>query len=150
MLKHEHISFIVIPSHFFLDALENQQRFLAANNTAAFQSMMNQQNMAALRAAAAGQAAAGTFSGAPLILSPRLQMPPTSMANGVMNGAPGAGPPPPLIAPGDTQSLLYAQYAAAAASDYSNYHGLVSPLLTAEYAQAAAAAGDPSGGLFAR
>ncbi len=42
--------------------------------------------------------------------------------------------------------LLYAQYAAAAASaDYANYSGLVSPLLAAEYSTA-----DPSGGLFAR
>lgn len=53
------------------------------------------------------------------------------------------GAPPPLIAPGDTQGLLYAQYAAAAASDYANYSGLVPNMLT-DYTT------DGSGGLFAR
>ena len=55
---------------------------------------------------------------------------PTSLAAntaGLLNGS--AGGPPPLIAPGDTQGLLYAQYAAAAASEYANYTGLVSILL---------------------
>ena len=101
--------------------------------------MMNQQN-AALRQAPLG--------GAPLIISPRLQIP-TSLAGGLVNGnvtVSQAGGPPPLIAAGDTQSLLYAQYAAAAsAADYANYSGLVNPLLAAEYSTA-----DPSGGLFAR
>ena len=115
----------------FIAGLENTQRLIAANNHAAFQNIVNQQN--ALRSAPLG--------GAPLILSPRLQVP-TSMANnGLMNGN---GGPPPLIAPGDTQGLLYAQYAAAAASEYANYTGLMSPLLAAEYST------DPSGGLFAR
>ena len=103
--------------------------------------MVNQQN--ALRSAAGAP-----LGGAPLILSPRLQVP-TSLgvtpvpASGILNGS-AAAAPPPLIAPGDTQGLLYAQYAAAAASDYANYTGLMSPLLTAEYSA------DPSGGLFAR
>lgn len=98
--------------------------------------MMNQQN-AALRGAA-------PLGGAPLILSPRLQVP-TSLASGLLNGSAGGGPPP-LIAAGDTSQLLYAQYAAAAsAADYANYSGLVNPLLAAEYSTA-----DPSGGLFAR
>ena len=63
----------------------------------------------------------------------------------MLSGSNGA--PPPLIAPGDTSALLYAQYAAAAAENYANYAGagLVSPLLTAEYSTT-----DPSGGLFAR
>ena len=56
--------------------------------------------------------------------------------------------PPPLIAPGDTSGLLYAQYASALQNaDYAaaaNYSGLMSPLLAAEYAA------DPTGGLFAR
>jgi len=60
------------------------------------------------------------------------------------------GGPPPLIAPGDA-GLLYAQYAAAAA-DYANGYGLVSPLLAAtsgaDYTTAAVQ--DPAGGLFAR
>lgn len=115
------------------------QRFLVANSQAALQNMMNQQN-AALRQAPLG--------GAPLIISPRLQIP-TSLAGGLVNGnvtVSQAGGPPPLIAAGDTQSLLYAQYAAAAsAADYANYSGLFNPLLAAEYSTA-----DPSGGLFAR
>jgi len=45
--------------------LENTQRLIAANNHAAFQNMVNQQN--ALRSAA-------PLGGAPLILSPRLQV----------------------------------------------------------------------------
>ena len=116
----------------FIAGLENTQRLIAANNHAAFQNMVNQQN--ALRNAA-------PLGGAPLILSPRLQVP-TSLANtaGLLNGS--GGGPPPLIAPGDTQGLLYAQYAAAA--EYANYTGLMSPLLAAEYGA------DPSGGLFAR
>lgn len=103
--------------------------------------MMNQQNVAALRNAAAH---ASSMGGAPLILSPRLQVP-TSLSNAVLNGS----GPPPLIAPGDTQSLLYAQYAAAA--DYANYSGLMSPLITsADYSNTAVSSADPSGGLFAR
>ena len=101
--------------------------------------MMNQQN-AALRSAA-------PLGGAPLIISPRLQVP-TSLAGGLINGTTvsQAGGVPPLIAAGDNSGLLYAQYAAAAsAADYANYSGLVNPLLAAEYSTA-----DPSGGLFAR
>jgi len=115
------------------------QRFLVANSQAALQTMMNQQN-AALRSAA-------PLGGAPLIISPRLQVP-TSLAGGLINGSTvsQAGGPPPLITAGDTSGLLYAQYAAAAsAADYANYSGLVNPLLAAEYSTA-----DPSGGLFAR
>ena len=60
----------------------------------------------------------------------------------------GQQQPPPLIAPGDTSGLLYAQYASALQNaDYAaaaNYSGLMSPLLAAEYAA------DPTGGLFAR
>lgn len=114
--------------------LDGAQRLLVANSQAAIQNMMNQQN-AALRGAHVG--------GAPLILSPRIQVP-TSLASGLLNGS--GNQPPPLIAAGDTQQLLYAQYAAAAsAADYTNYAGLVNPLLAAEYSTA-----DPSGGLFAR
>ena len=76
------------------------------------------------------------LGGAPLILSPRLQVP-TTIGNGLLNGS----APPPLISHADTQGLLYAQYAGIA--DYSNYTNLTSPLLT-EYTT------DPSGGLFAR
>ncbi|XP_059084082.1 protein held out wings-like isoform X2 [Tigriopus californicus] len=111
-------------------------RFLASNQAAALQNMMNQQNVAALRNAAAH---ASSMGGAPLILSPRLQVP-TSLSNAVLNGS----GPPPLIAPGDTQSLLYAQYAAAA--DYANYSGLMSPLITsADYSNTAVSSADPSG-----
>ena len=121
--------------------LEGAQRLLVANSQAALQNMMNQQN-AALRGAA-------PLGGAPLILSPRLQVP-TSLASGLMNGSAintsAAAGPPPLIAASDTSGLLYAQYAAAAsAADYANYSGLVNPLLAADYSTA-----DPSGGLFAR
>jgi len=118
--------------------LDGAQRLLvAANSQAALQTMMNQQNAAAMRGAA-------PLGVAPLILSPRLQVP-TSLASGLLNGSTQAGPPP-LIAAGDTSQLLYAQYAAAAsAADYANYSGLVNPLLAAEYSTA-----DPSGGLFAR
>ena len=120
----------------FSAGLDSAQRLLVANSQAALQTMMNQQN-AALRGAA-------PLGGAPLILSPRLQVP-TSLASGLLNGSATAGPPP-LIAAGDTSGLLYAQYAAAAsAADYANYSGLVNPLLAAEYSTA-----DPSGGLFAR
>ena len=123
---------------FFLAAagLDGAQRLLVANSQAAIQNMMNQQNAAALRGAA-------PLGGAPLILSPRLQVP-TSLASGLLNGT--STGPPPLIAAGDTSALLYHQYAAAAsAADYANYSGLVNPLLAAEYSTA-----DPSGGLFAR
>ena len=125
--------------YFSLTAGLEAQRFLVANSQAALQTMMNQQN-AALRTAA-------PLGGAPLIISPRLQVP-TSLASGLLNGTGGQNPagPPPLIAAGDTSGLLYAQYAAAAsAADYANYSGLVNPLLAAEYSTA-----DPSGGLFAR
>uniref|UniRef100_A0A0K2VCF9 Uncharacterized protein n=2 Tax=Lepeophtheirus salmonis TaxID=72036 RepID=A0A0K2VCF9_LEPSM len=109
--------------------LDAQNRYLTqAGTQQALQTMVNQQN--ALRSAA-------PLGGAPLILSPRLQVPTTlsSAVGGLLNGS---GGPPPLIAANDTQGLLYAQYAAAA-SDYANYPGLVSPLLaTAEYA-------DPTG-----
>merc|ERR1711981_212202 len=54
------------------------QRFLVANSQAALQTMMNQQN-AALRTAA-------PLGGAPLIISPRLQVP-TSLAQGLINGS---------------------------------------------------------------
>ena len=124
-------------THFFcLSAgLDSAQRLLVANSQAALQTMMNQQN-AALRGAA-------PLGGAPLILSPRLQVP-TSLASGLLNGT--STGPPPLIAAGDTSALLYHQYAAAAsAADYQAYSGLVNPLLAAEYSTA-----DPSGGLFAR
>jgi len=113
--------------------LDGAQRLLVANSQAAIQNMMNQQN-AALRGAHVG--------GAPLILSPRIQVP-TSLASGLLNGS--GNQPPPLIAAGDTQQLLYAQYAAAAsAADYSQYAGLVNPLLAAEYSTA-----DPSAGTTA-
>merc|ERR1712223_1992043 len=113
--------------------LDGAQRLLVANSQAAIQNMMNQQNAAALRGAA-------PLGGAPLILSPRLQVP-TSIASSLLNGSAGSQPPP-LIAAGDTSQLLYAQYAAAAsAADYANYSGLVNPLLAAtEYSTA-----DPSG-----
>jgi len=112
--------------------LDGAQRLLVANSHA-IQQMMNQQN-AALRGAHVG--------GQPLILSPRIQVP-TSLASGLLNGS--GNQPPPLIAAGDTQQLLYAQYAAAAsAADYSNYAGLVNPLLAAEYSTA-----DPSAGTTA-
>jgi protein quaking len=124
--------------------LDCTTRFLA-NNSAALQNMMNQQNAAAAQNAALRNALAGSpLGGAPLILSPRMHHHqqhhvPTSLSggNGVLNGG---GGPPPLISAGDTQGLLYAQYAAAmaaSASDYANYSGLVSPLL--EYST------DPSG-----
>ena len=124
-------------SIFSAAGLDGAQRLLVANSQAAIQNMMNQQNAAALRGAA-------PLGGAPLILSPRLQVP-TSLASGLaLNGS--GSQPPPLIAAGDTSQLLYAQYAAAAsAADYANYSGLVNPLLAAEYSTA-----DPSGGLFAR
>jgi len=116
--------------------LDGAQRLLVANSQAAIQNMMNQQNAAALRGAA-------PLGGAPLILSPRLQVP-TSLASGLaLNGS--GSQPPPLIAAGDTSQLLYAQYAAAAsAADYANYSGLVNPLLAAEYSTA-----DPSAGTTA-
>jgi len=124
-------SVVKVHSPLDLVALDSTHRLLAANNHAAIQNIVNQQN--ALRS--------GPLGGAPLILSPRIQVP-TSLANTVslMNGT---GGPPPLIAPSDSQvsSLLYAQYAAA---EYPNYTGLVSPLLAAEYTT------DPTGGLFAR
>eukprot|EP00096_Caligus_rogercresseyi_P015966 TRINITY_DN846_c0_g1_i4.p1 TRINITY_DN846_c0_g1~~TRINITY_DN846_c0_g1_i4.p1 ORF type:complete len:328 (+),score=85.15 TRINITY_DN846_c0_g1_i4:417-1400(+) len=105
--------------------LDSQTRYLTSAGTQqALQNMLNQQN--ALRNAA-------PLGGAPLILSPRLQVPTTlsSAVGGLLNGT--SGGPPPLIAANDTQGLLYAQYAAAAAaSDYASYPGLVSPLL-AEY-----------------
>lgn len=65
--------------------LDGAQRLLVANSQAALQTMMNQQN-AAMRGAA-------PLGGAPLILSPRLQVP-TSLASGILNGNSG---PPPLI-----------------------------------------------------
>lgn len=86
-----------------------------------------------LQAIMASQAAVlrhqSQMGGAPLILSPRLQVP-TTLASGLLNGG-----PPPLINPGDTQALMYAQYAGIA--DYSNYANLTSPLLT-EYTTDAA------------
>jgi protein quaking len=137
--------------------LDTAQRLLATNQNVALQTMVNQQN--ALRTAAAQG-----LGGAPLILShhARLQMPSsvtTTIAGtpsaahvtaaGLINGSLGAQQqPPPLIAPGDTSGLLYAQYASALQNaDYAaaaNYSGLMSPLLAAEYAA------DPTGGLFAR
>jgi len=117
--------------------LEGQNRFMAlsggGHSQQTLQSMVNQQTAAIRNATPLG--------GAPLILSSRLPVP-TTMSNavaagGILNGS-ATGGPPPLIAPGDTQSLLYAQYAAEYASNYS---GLVSPLLAAaEYSAA-----DPSG-----
>ncbi len=122
-------------------------RLLVGSQTALQQQAAVQ--AAALRNAAAA-AAAPLAGGAPLILSPRLQVPTTLGAGGVMALQAGANggvssvssaAPPPLIAPGDTQGLIYAQYAAAVGADYGNY---MSPLLTAaDYS-------DPSGGLFAR
>ena len=71
----------------FLAGLDGAQRLLvAANSQAALQTMMNQQNAAAMRGAA-------PLGGAPLILSPRLQVP-TSLASGLLNGSTQAGPPP--------------------------------------------------------
>jgi len=135
-------------------------RFLANNQTAALQSMVNQQN--ALRSLAAGQPTA-TLGGAPLILANaaaaaaaahhRLQLPPTTQASLIANGqaalaashaAAAQQQPPPLIAPGDSTGLLYAaQYANAMANyvDGTNYSGLVSPLL-----QQADFSADPSAG----
>lgn len=132
-------------------------RFIANNQSAAAlqNALVNQQNAAALRTVAA--AAGAPLGGAPLILGPhaRLQLaqPPTSAATTLINGttaaqlaAAGQTQPPPLIAPGDSGHLLYAQYANAMAAnaDYAaaaNYSGLVSPLLhAAEYST------DPSGG----
>ena len=69
----------------FPAGLDGAQRLLVANSQAALQTMMNQQN-AAMRGAA-------PLGGAPLILSPRLQVP-TSLASGILNGNSG---PPPLI-----------------------------------------------------
>lgn len=132
--------------------LDTAQRLLATNQNVALQTMVNQQN--ALRTAAAQG-----LGGAPLILShhARLQMPSsvtTTIAGtpsaahvtaaGLINGSLGQQQPPPLIAPGDTSGLLYAQYASALQNaDYAaaaNYSGLMSPLLAAEYAA------DPTGG----
>ena len=69
----------------FPAGLDGAQRLLVANSQAALQTMMNQQN-AAMRGAA-------PLGGAPLILSPRLQVP-TSLASGLLNGNGTAGPPP--------------------------------------------------------
>merc|ERR1719278_775048 len=116
--------------------LDTAQRFLATNQNAALQTMVNQQN--ALRTAAAQG-----LGGAPLILShhARLQMPSASVtttlagtpsaahvtAAGLINGSLAQQQPPPLIAPGDTSGLLYAQYASALQNaDYAaaaNYSG---------------------------
>ena len=105
--------------------------------------MVTQQN--ALRAAAA---AATPLGGAPLILRGTAANPATTLAT--FSGS----TPPPLIAPGDTQGLLYAQYAAAAdyaAAAAANYPtSLVSPLLAAATTDYASTGADPSGGLFAR
>ena len=74
----------------FSAGLDGAQRLLvAANSQAALQTMMNQQNAAAMRGAA-------PLGGAPLILSPRLQVP-TSLASGLLNGSGTAAGPPPLI-----------------------------------------------------
>jgi len=100
-------------------------------NNQALQTIVSQHN--ALRNAPLG--------GAPLIISPRLQVPTTLSNAGLLNGS----APPPLIAPGDTQQLLYAQYAAAAANEYANYSaGVVGPLL-ADYSTDASGGKDRSG-----
>ena len=83
---HERRALIFV--YFLFTAGLEAQRFLVANSQAALQTMMNQQN-AALRTAA-------PLGGAPLIISPRLQVP-TSLASGLLNGTGGqnpAGPPP--------------------------------------------------------
>ncbi|XP_065347125.1 protein held out wings isoform X4 [Cloeon dipterum] len=73
--------------------------------------------------------------GAPLILSPRMQVPTSAAATHLLNG--GQGAPPPLMSPAD--GLIYTPY-----TDYANYAAsLTSPLLTeytAEHAAGAAAA----------
>lgn len=73
--------------------------------------------------------------GAPLILSPRMQVPTSAAATHMMNGQ---GAPQPLMSPAD--GLIYTPYA-----EYANYAAsLTSPLLTEYTAEHAA------GGLFAR
>lgn len=75
--------------------------------------------------------------GAPLILSPRMQVP--NSTSHLLNGS---AAPPPLMSPADAAGLIYTSYPTAA--DYANYASLTSPLLqeyTAEHA---------AGGLFAR
>jgi len=99
----------------------------------------SQASQSALQSALQQQALRqGGLGGAPLILSPRLQglQVPTTLSNGLLS----AGGPPPLLAPGDTQGLLYAHYGL---TDYSNYASLTSPIL-ADYTA------DAAGGLFAR
>lgn len=80
--------------------------------------------------------------GAPLILSPRMQVPSSAAAAAASHLLNGSGAPPPLMSPADAAGLIYTPYATAA--DYANYASLTSPLLqeyTAEHA---------AGGLFAR
>ena len=94
LLKLRHVScllffFVYLKENLndFPAGLDGAQRLLvAANSQAALQTMMNQQNAAAMRGAA-------PLGGAPLILSPRLQVP-TSLASGLLNGSTQAGPPP--------------------------------------------------------
>jgi hypothetical protein len=88
--------------------------------------------MVASQAAAALRQGA-TLGGAPLILSPRLQGVPTTLANG--------GLPPPLINPADTQQLLYAHYGIAP-SDYGTYAGLAGSPTLLDYTT------DNAGGFF--
>ncbi|XP_059482295.1 protein held out wings isoform X2 [Neocloeon triangulifer] len=72
--------------------------------------------------------------GAPLILSPRMQVPNSAAATHLLNG--GQGAPQPLMSPAD--GLIYTPY-----TEYANYAAsLTSPLLTeytAEHAAGAAA-----------
>ncbi|KAF4521674.1 hypothetical protein B566_EDAN006262 [Ephemera danica] len=72
--------------------------------------------------------------GAPLILSPRMQVT-NSAASHLLNGS---AAPPPLMSPADHAGLIYTPYATAA--DYANYASLTSPLLT-EYTAEHAAVG---------
>jgi len=85
---------------------------LTAHTPASLQSALAATQAAALRAG-------GSLGGAPLILSPRLQVP-TTLGMG--------SAPPPLINPQDTQQLLYTQCGLV---DYSTYAaaGLTSPLI---------------------
>jgi hypothetical protein len=107
-------------------ALDHNQR-LALTHNSSLQSMVANQ-----AAAAAAIRQGATLGGAPLILSPRLQGVPTSLASGM---------PPPLINPADTQQLLYAHYGIAP-SDYGTYASLAGSPTLLDYTT------DNAGGFF--